>query len=100
MAVLLTQDLPVPIDVVVAVGAEMNAASDPPDGLIVHTAISRGDSTHIVDVWESREHYQKFAESRLQPAVAKVTSARGIEMDMSDSAIPVFEDLGDLIRGR
>ena len=98
MAVLLTQDLPVPIDMVNAVSKEIGVAADPPEGLIVHVSVPRGDTTHIVDVWETREHYERFAESRLGPAVAKVMQANGIEM--ADSPEPRFEDAQDVVRGR
>jgi hypothetical protein len=42
----------------------------PPEGLIVHTAGFGEDGTfRIYDVWESKEHFQRFVESKLGPAM-------------------------------
>jgi hypothetical protein len=98
MAVLMTQELPVPIDVVNAVSKEMGVAEDPPDGLIVHVSVPRGDTTFIVDVWETREQFESFSENRLGPAATKIMKERGIEM--ADGPEPTIEDARDLIRGR
>ena len=44
----------------------------PPDGLIVHTAVDKGGTMKVVDVWESAEKFGAFGEQRLGPAVAEV----------------------------
>lgn len=98
MPVLLTQDLPVPIDVVHEVATAMGVVDDPPKGLIVHVGVARGDTTHVVDVWESREDYEQFAQTRLGPAIGKVMQARGLEMP--DGPEPTIEDVGDFVPGR
>ncbi len=36
-------------------------------GLIAHTAGIHDGSLHVVDVWESAEHFQRFAEETLMP---------------------------------
>jgi heme-degrading monooxygenase HmoA len=42
---------------------------DRPSGLLVHAASERSDGTvEIVDVWESQEQMNAFAETRLHPA--------------------------------
>lgn len=45
--------------------------SDAPDGLIEHVIASDGASITIVDVWESEEALNRFAEERLAPAMAE-----------------------------
>lgn len=42
----------------------------PPEGLIVHLAIERAEGgLRYIDVWESEEHWNRFAEERLHPVV-------------------------------
>jgi hypothetical protein len=62
-----------------AVSAKLDVENDPPEGIIVHTAIAEeGKGLRIVDVWESREAFESFREQRLMPAVESVLSERGI----------------------
>jgi len=42
---------------------------EPPEGAIFHVAWMGDDGVHVVDVWESEEAFNKFAEERLMPAV-------------------------------
>lgn len=62
------------------VNAKLGVNQDPPEGLIVHTAGRDGDRFQVVDVWESREAYDRFNESRLGPAVREVAQAHGMQM--------------------
>jgi len=98
MPVLMTQDLPLAPDVIEQVTKEMDVTGDPPDGLIVHVNLARGDSTRVVDIWETREHFERFAESRLGPAIGKVLAERGL--GRIEPPTPVFEEASDLVRGR
>ncbi len=44
-----------------------------PAGLMAHLAGPQGDAGwRVVDVWESREAFERFAEERLRPAVKEV----------------------------
>jgi CheY-like chemotaxis protein len=99
MAVLLTQDLPVGREDVEAVSAEMGAKENPPDGLIMHTFTVTGEGVHVVDVWESTAHYDRFRDDRLMPAMGKVMAERGISMDRPPPT-PEFSEAFDLITGR
>src|SRR6266446_9284524 len=79
MAVVLIQVLDgVPPEMVSAVSKEMGVASDPPAGLIVHTASVVDGGVRIVDVWESEAAYRTFGEQRLGPAVAVVAERNGM----------------------
>jgi hypothetical protein len=52
-----------------------------PAGLLVHTAGRNEDGEfQIVDLWESREAHDRFAEGRLGPAIAAMMADRGEEM--------------------
>jgi heme-degrading monooxygenase HmoA len=50
--------------------------TEPPEGLIVHTAGFDGDVFRIVDVWETEAHFTKFRDERLMPAVEKMMAER------------------------
>jgi hypothetical protein len=46
-----------------------------PDGLLIHTAGESEQGFYIYDVWESPEHFQRFAEATLAPALATLPGA-------------------------
>jgi hypothetical protein len=52
-----------------AVHNAMGIAADPPDGLIFHSAGPQGADWGVIDFWESREHFDRFLESRLGPTI-------------------------------
>jgi len=54
-----------------AVAERLDVASNPPSGLIVHTAGWDEDNGtfRIVDVWEAREDFERFFQDRLQPTL-------------------------------
>ena len=44
-----------------------------PEGLILHTSSEKDDGTmRIVDVWESKEAYERFEQETLMPAVERL----------------------------
>jgi hypothetical protein len=44
----------------------------PPAGLIVHTAGFTGNGFRIYEVWESREHFDRFLNDTLMPMVQDI----------------------------
>jgi hypothetical protein len=48
-----------------AVDNALDSKGNPPDGLIAHSARMDGDTLRILDIWESPEAFEAFAESRL-----------------------------------
>ena len=56
-----------------AVNEEMGIQDNPPDGMLVHFGGEGPNGWRITDVWESREHFDRFNEERLFPAIRKVT---------------------------
>jgi hypothetical protein len=62
------------------VGAEqidaLNKAIDPdgtpPDGCIFHVSGPVEGGWQVIDVWESREHFDRFAADRIAPALAAI----------------------------
>jgi hypothetical protein len=54
-----------------AVDSALDPKGNPPDGLIAHSARMDGDLLRILDIWESPEAFNAFAESRLGPTIAE-----------------------------
>ncbi len=50
--------------------------SEKPEGLIVHAAGESDSGVRIIDVWESKQQFERFQSERLGPAMRKV----GIEL--------------------
>ena len=60
----------VPIDAATYARIAEGLGDDPPQGLIVHVAIERAEGgLRYIDVWESEQHFERFAEERLHPVV-------------------------------
>jgi hypothetical protein len=53
----------------------VNWEGNPPKGGILHTASFGNNALHVVDLWESPEDFNSFAEQRLR----KATDALGIK---------------------
>ncbi len=63
-----TQD--VPIDAAFYQRVLEGLGDDPPKGMLVHIAVERPEGgLRYVDVWESEEDWDRFAEERLHPVV-------------------------------
>jgi hypothetical protein len=43
-----------------------------PDGLMMHTAGQSDQGWYVYDIWESKEAFQSFVESKLGPALQEV----------------------------
>ena len=85
MPIVLYQKMPpeATVEMIEAVTNEMDVHSLPPNGLIVHTAVKMDGRLTIIDVWESQEDWDKFAESRLGPAFATVSQRMGIDLSQA-----------------
>lgn len=67
-------------------------ADQAPDGLIVHTAGESPMGFYVYDIWESKEQFGAFAETRIAPAMAEA----GVE----GAAEPVFYDIETIVEAR
>ena len=65
--------------------------SEPPDGLIIHTAGATKSGWRIFDVWESREAFDRFNNEIIMPAVEG--------MDLPQIPPEVY-DLSNVIGGK
>jgi hypothetical protein len=55
-----------------AVNDQMGVEGNPPDGLIFHAAGPIDGGWGVIDFWESRDHFDRFLESRLGPAIQEL----------------------------
>jgi heme-degrading monooxygenase HmoA len=51
---------------------EINWEGDTPQGAKFHVAWFGEDGFHVLDLWESREDFERFLKQRLTPAVQKI----------------------------
>ena len=54
------------------VNAHIGVEQDPPEGLIFHAAGPIESGWGVIDFWESREHFDRFLEGRLGPAIQEL----------------------------
>ena len=62
---------------------------DPVDGLIVHAAGTSAAGIRMVDVWESKDHYDRFFGERLMPAMAALDLPGGPPSSFEELDLPV-----------
>jgi hypothetical protein len=71
------------------VEAAVNARGDRPDGLIFHASGPIDGGWGVLDFWESRAHFDRFAETRIGAAMA----ATGVQAHPDIHEFPVHEYL-------
>jgi hypothetical protein len=64
-----------------------------PDGLLLHTAGQSEQGWYIYDVWESPEHFQRFAADKLGPAIESTGAGVGAPPQ------PQFFPVSTLVKG-
>ena len=70
-----------------AIHERMNVEGDPPAGMIFHSAGPIDGGWGVIDFWESRMQYDRFAADRVGPAAA----AAGITAQPDIREFPVHE---------
>ena len=63
------------------------------EGLLLHTAGQSPDGWYVYDVWESPEHFQRFVESTLGPALEALGADGGPRPE------PQFFPIETLVKG-
>jgi hypothetical protein len=80
-----------------AVSAEMDIASNPPDGMIMHCAGELDGRFQVFGIWESVEQIKSFEEGRLKDAqiavmgeetYANLPTAERVETEIHNYVIP------------
>jgi hypothetical protein len=65
-----------------------------PDGCLIHTAGQGEQGWYIYDVWESQEHFQRFVEGKLRPAMDSIEVGGG-----GAPPQPQFFPISTLVKG-
>jgi hypothetical protein len=60
-----------------AIDEKLGIASNPPEGMIVHSAGFAGDKFRMVDIWETPQDFERFQSERLIPTVFDVVGQDG-----------------------
>ena len=68
----------------------LNFPADWPDGLIVHGSHEADGHLVVNDVWESRGHFDRFAEARLQSAMSDALGDRASQPEIVERELYRF----------
>jgi hypothetical protein len=68
----------------------LNFPSDWPDGLIAHGSHEADGHLVVNDVWESRGHFDRFVEQRLQAAMGQVLGDRARQPEIIERGLHTF----------
>ena len=84
-------DVPAPVEAYEALHAEINRRiTGPVEGMLFHLGRATGRGFQIIEVWDSKEHFQRYDAEFVQPVVAEFTRGR----PMGEPAVEEFEPLG------
>jgi hypothetical protein len=70
-----------------ALNAAIDPDGNPPAGLIFHTSGPVDGGWEVIDVWESREAFDRFAAERIGPGLAAIGMADGPPPEMHEFAV-------------
>ncbi len=68
----------------------LNFPSDWPDGQLTHAAIEVDGKLRVMDVWESRERFDRFVDERLQNAMSEALGDRAEAPQVSETQLHAF----------
>ncbi len=71
------QDVPITMEIYQQIKAEFGA--EIPEGLIVHVVSQTERGLRYLDIWESKEDWERFRETRLHPALGRVFARIGFQ---------------------
>ena len=74
-------------------GYPMSEAQSP-DGLLIHTAGQSEQGWYVYDVWESEQHFQRFVDGMLRPAMQELDAGGG-----DNPPQPQFFPIETLVKG-
>jgi len=67
--------------------AEIDPDGNPPTGLVFHLSGPVDGGWQVIDVWESREHFDRFAGERIVPGMAAAGLAGAGAPEMEEFAV-------------
>jgi hypothetical protein len=62
------------------INAEVDPDGNPPDGLIFHASGPVDGGWGVLDFWQSRAHFDRFAAERIAPAMVAIGAAGAPEV--------------------
>jgi hypothetical protein len=68
----------------------LNFPAEWPDGLIVHGSTEVDGRLRVLDIWESRQNFDRFVESRLQGAMGQAVGDRGEVPEITEMELHTF----------
>jgi hypothetical protein len=68
----------------------MDIKNNKPEGNVIHVAFFDDRGMHVSDVWESREHFERFRQERLGPAMQEAGMA-----GQGPPPEPIFNEVHD-----
>lgn len=68
----------------------LNFPGDWPDGLLAHVAVEVDGSLRVMDVWESRERFDRFVEERLQAGLRDALGDRAESPEIAETELHAF----------
>jgi hypothetical protein len=91
--------VPAPVELYDAIHAELRKRTgEKVDGLLVHVARETGDGFEVMEIWQSREEFERYARDVVDPVVAELThgqappaSASATPFDVRGIVIPAAE---------
>ena len=74
-----------------AICGALNFPADWPDGLLAHCSTEVDGRLCVLDVWESRQQFDQFGESRLQGAMGQAMGDRAEAPEITETKLHTFQ---------
>ena len=68
----------------------MNFPADWPDGLLAHGSAEVDGRLRVLDVWQSREQFDRFVQERLQGALGEAVGDRAEQPQITEAELHTF----------
>lgn len=98
MTVLVEMDMPMPRELIEALGDKMGMHTKAPEGLVSHVLSETGEGCHVMDIWDSPEMFERFRDSQLVPQMMSFLQERGMTPP-EHLPDPKYTPVYDLVRG-
>ena len=73
-----------------AICRALNFPADWPDGLLAHSSAEVDGRLRVVDAWESRQHFDRFVQERLQSAMGEAVGDRAEQPEVAETELHTF----------
>ena len=73
-----------------AICRALNFPADWPGGLLAHGSVEVDGRLRVLDVWESREQFDRFVQERLQGALGEAVGDRAEQPQITEAELHTF----------